>query len=278
MRFIHKDANLSRLVTKQDNYNIHKTLGFLSVCSFVYRYGYVYPSQGDLGMDGRLFDWVEMLVHIMLASTSLIFHIPKKRIPDKPLVIYEEYRLHAIIFTLKCFFTFFIAVLFPERPWYVIPAIAGLHHYGADMITQQHGSDGNTAVRSTSERLQISDFYKKMSLVYSFYQFLAIASHLIYNQRSADLGYNALIAIQSSAFLMTLYRKKIITGKTHMLAYSGCLVLSSYHILMLLDSYTVFLTFCAFVTRIKTSISKYLIWSGFLFLNHFMNHFMKMNS
>lgn len=77
------------------------------------------------------------------------------------------------------------------------------------------------------------------------------------------LGYNSLVAIQSSAFLMTLYRKKIITGKTHMLVYSGCLVLSSYHIIRLLDSYTVFLATRAFITRIKTPINKYLIWGTF---------------
>ena len=132
--------------------------------------------------------------------------------------------MHAMIFTFRCFFVFLLTVLFPLRPWYVTPAVVGLHHHEADLVTEVYGSPGNTAVRSTSERLQISDFYKKMSLVYSFYQFLAIASHLVVNERSADLGYNALIAIQSSAFLMTLYRKKIITGKTHMLVYSGCLV------------------------------------------------------
>ena len=270
MRFIHKDANISRLMTKQDSSNIHKTLGLLSVCSFIYRYGVVYLSQGNLGFDGSFFDRVTMLTHLVLSSSSIIFHVPKKRLPDKPLVIYEEYRMHAMIFTFRCFFVFLLAVLFPSRPWYVAPAVVGIHHHGADLVTEVYGSPGNTAVRATSERLQTSNFYKKMSLVYSFYQFLAIASHLVVNERSADLGYNALIAIQSSAFLMTLYRKKIITGKTHMLVYSGCLALSSYHILRLLDMYTVFLTTCAFITRIKTPINKYLIWGGFLI--------MKMNS
>ena len=269
MRFIHKEANISRLMTKQDNKNIHKTLGFLSVCSFIYRYGFIYPSQGNLGFDGSFFDWVTMSVHVILSSSAIIFHVPKKRIPDKPLVIYEEYRLHAMIFTFRCFFVFLFSIVFPSRPWYLVPAIVGLHHCQADMVTKDYGSTGNTAVRSTSERLKISDFYKKMSLFYSFYQFLAIASHLVMNERSADLGYNSLVAIQSSAFLMTLYRKKIITGKTHMLVYSGCLVLSSYHIIRLLDSYTVFLATCAFITRIKTPINKYLIWGGFLCLSQF---------
>jgi hypothetical protein len=270
MGLIHKDADLKRLVTKQDTFNIHKSLGFLSVCNFVYRYGYVYMTQGDLGYDGSIFDWITMIIHTVLACTAIFFHVPKKRIPDKPMVIYEEYRLHAMIFTLRCFFVFLIATLFPSRPWYVIPCVVGLHHYQADRITAKYGSPGNTAVRATSERLKISSFYKKLSLFYSFYQFLAIASHLVYSYRTADLGFNALIAIQSSAFLMTLYKKKVITGKTHMLGYSSCLVLSSYHIFRLLDTYTIILTILAFLTRINLRLSKYVIWSTFLI--------MKMNS
>jgi len=267
MRLVHKDADLRRLVTRQDKYNIHKTLGILSISNFIYRYFYVYPIEGTLGYDGSIFDWSTILIHTLLACTAIFFHVPKKRIPDKPMVIYEEYRLHAMIFTLRCFFVFMLSTLFPQRPWYLLPVVVGLHHYQADRITLQYGSPGNTAVRATSERIQKSDFYRKLSLFYSFYQFLAIASHLIYNERSADLGFNALIAIQSSAFLMTLYKKKVITGKSHMLIYSSCLALSSYHIVRLLDFSVIFLTAYAFLIRINTRISKYLIWSGFLFLN-----------
>ena len=270
MRLVHKDVDLKRLMTKQDKFNIHKSLGVLSICNFIYRYVYVYMSQGNLGYDGSIIDWLSMIIHTTLACTSIFFHVPKKRIPDKPMVIYEEYRLHAMIFTLRCFFVFVLATLFPSKPLYVTPCIIGLHHYQADRITIKYGSPGNTAVRSTSDRMKISDFYKKISLFYSFYQFLAIASHLVYNERSADLGFNALIAIQSSAFLMTLYKKKAITGKSHMLGYSGCLILSSYHIIRLIDTYTLFLTIIAFLMRIKLNLNKYVIWCGFLI--------MKMNS
>ena len=270
MRFVHKDVDLKRLITTQDKFNVHKTLGVLSISNFIYRYFFVYPTQGNLGYDGSLFDWITMIFHTSLACTAIFFHVPKKRIPDKPMVIYEEYRLHAMIFTLRCFFVFVFSILFPQRSPYLVPMVVGLHHYQADRITSQHGKPGNTAVRATSDRLQTSVFYNKISLFYSFYQFLAIASHLVYNERSADLGFNALIAIQSSAFLMTLYKKKIITGKSHMLVYSGCLVLSSYHILRLLDTYTTILTIFAFLTRINTRLSKYTIW--FIFL------IMKMNS
>lgn len=272
MRLVHKDADLKRLVTKQDKFNIHKTLGILSVSNFIYRYSFIYNTEGTLGYDGDMFDWITMIIHVSLACTSIFFHVPKKRIPDKPMVIYEEYRLHAMIFSLRCFFVFVMSVLFPNRPWYATPLIIGLHHYQADMITKEYGRPGNTAVRATTSRVNISNFYKKVSLFYSFYQFLAIASHIVLSERSADLGFNTLIAIQSSAFLMTLYKKKIITGKTHMLVYTSCLLLSIYHIVRILDTFSIFLTFCAFIIRINTSLSKYLIWTGFLLLN-FQNEY-----
>jgi len=48
-----------------------------------------------------------------------------------------------------------------------------------------------------------------------------VASHILPNARLADLAYNAIIAIASSAFMMTLYRKRIIRGMSHMVMYSG---------------------------------------------------------
>ena len=44
---------------------------------------------------------------------------------------------------------------------------------------------------------------------------MAIGSHILPNVHLADLAWNAIIAIASSAFMMTLYRKRIIRGMTH---------------------------------------------------------------
>jgi hypothetical protein len=49
---------------------VHKTLGFLAVCSFVYRYAYVYPQLGHLGFGkGTLLDWATMAVRAALEPT-----------------------------------------------------------------------------------------------------------------------------------------------------------------------------------------------------------------
>ena len=80
---LHKDANFKKLKTREDPYHIHKTLGILSLCSFFYRYGVQYPATGNLGFSGDWLDWLTMTIHTALALSSILFRVPKKRIPDK---------------------------------------------------------------------------------------------------------------------------------------------------------------------------------------------------
>ena len=264
--FLHKNARLSKLVTREDPHHIHKTLGILSVCNFMYRYAYVYPRTGSLGFEqGRIIDWLSMMVHLILASSSILFRVPKKRITDKPMVIYEEYRQHAIVFTSRCFFVFVAAQISSVVPYAAVFVVL-VHHMIADYITSIHGTIGNTAVRATAKHAEVSPFYRGVSKLYSLYQFFAIGSHILPNAYLADLGFNAVIAIQSSAFLMTLYRKRIIRGRTHMVWYAVCLVVSTFQILRLLQLPSIVLIIATFVVRItlpRHLSNKYVVWSMF---------------
>lgn len=51
--------------------------------------------------------------------------------------------------------------------------------------------------------------------------------------------------------MMTLYRKRIVRGRTHVLVYSGCLLLSGYHIVRLLPWSNFFLVMAAFALRVN---------------------------
>mmetsp|Transcript_24854 Transcript_24854/g.32367 ORF Transcript_24854/g.32367 Transcript_24854/m.32367 type:complete len:244 (+) Transcript_24854:466-1197(+) len=202
----------------------------------------------------------------MLAFSSILFRVPLKRIDTKPMVIYEEYRQHAMVFTFRCFSVFTAATLFPDAPIWFVPVLVALHHLTADWITSRHGS-GNTAVRAISDKLKTSSFYQRVGMLYSFYQFLAIAGHICPSENLADLGYNAIIAIQSSAFMMTLYRKRIVRGRTHMLVYTSCLILSAYHICRLIGMKRVLLVMATFALRVNLPRSwsnKYVLWTLFL--------------
>ena len=276
--FLHRDAKISKLITKEDPIHLHKVLGILSLVNFLYRYAYCYLSFGNLGYNGRdgskhlyVLDWVTMIVHTCLALSSIIFRVPRKRISNKPMVIYEEYRQHAMIFTIRCLLVFAVVTLFPDAPaWW--PAVAVMAcHLLADRITSIHGTAGNTAVRATAKHQKLSPFYQVVGKLYSLYQFLAIGSHVLPNARLADLAFNAIIAIQSSAFMMTLYRKRIVRGRTHMVVYAICLLVSGFHICRLLGWWSCLLVTVTFILRIKTPrawSNKYVCWGIFVLMSN----------
>lgn len=272
----HLNTIMAKLFTREDPQMVHKTLGFLSLLSFFWRYAIVYPKTGTLGFNGSTFDWATIALHTLLSCSSFIFHVPKKRIANKPMVMYSEYRSHATVFTLRCASVFIIATLFPDAPTWVPPLVVAAHHKWADHITAMYGSPGNTAVRSTRERLNGKGgrLYAKVGLFYSFYQFLAIASHISPNERLADLAFNSLIAIQSSAFMMTLYRKRLVRGRTHMAVYSFCLILSAFHIIRLIGWSRTSAVTVAFAVRVNIGfLNKYQIWTGYLLALEILNNY-----
>ena len=244
MVMLHPDLNLKKLVTKEDRFHLHKILGAFALCSFVYRYTSYALIQFEW------FDWLTMVLHFALALTAIQFRVPKLRIKDKPLIVYEEYRQHAIVFTSRCFFVYAL------NQW--SPLVVLVHHLLADYVTSKHGKEGDTAVRSAAIRSgRMNKRFLALSKLFSLYQFLAIGSHLF---GPPSMGFNALIAIQSSVFLMTLYKKKIIRGKTHLIVYSLCLLLSVRQMFLEMETKYLVLSTVCFLIRISTSMNKYLLW------------------
>jgi len=109
---------------------------------------------------------------------------------------------------------------------------------------------------------------KSVLRFYAFYQFTALASHLTPNARLADLGYNTFIAIQSSAFLMTLYRKGVITEVTHAVVYTACLIISMFHIFRNCgDAMFIAKLAGAYILRTDFRLNKYVLWLSFALLS-----------
>ena len=230
-----------------------------------------------------------MGLHMALSFSSIIFHVLRHRILSKPLIIYEEYRLHAMVFTARCLsvwaFAVFarpaltrwcaawalaagsgpIKVLAENTVHLVLFALVMAHHLLADYVTYRFGSTEHTAVRVTGKEA-LPLWQTTGQRMYSLYQFLAVASHIYGCDRLADMGFNSLIAIQSSAFLMTLFRKGLIAYWVHASVYGTFLLVSEYHIYLAHKS--VFLPFLAltcfaFAARSQLNLNKYLIWGCF---------------
>jgi hypothetical protein len=252
---------IKKLFTNEDKYNIHKLFGAFALFSFAYRYFYLLPLYGDLGFSGTIFDNITLISHFILSSSSLLFHVLDKRIVERPLIIYEEYRLHAILFTT----TAIVSTLFGlyadqfinyETQKFCLVALIFTIRGLVDLVTYKYGTVGVTAVRNNGENTFIFVRY-----FYSFYQICALGSMITVNQNLKNLGFNTLIAIQSSTFLMTLKRKSLIRYKTHIAGYSFALVLSYYVMFASKEKSFILQMMFVFFLRTRFNMNKYILWS-----------------
>ena len=142
---------IKKLFTKEDPIYFHKVFGFLSLLSFIYRYLYVFPMTGNLGFDGTWFDYLTLALHMALSTSSLIFHVLPQRILKRPLVIWNEYRLHTIVFTARCISISLFSQFWPwfnnEFDYFALLVTVLVHHLIADEITRRFGEANATTVR-----------------------------------------------------------------------------------------------------------------------------------
>jgi len=142
-----------------------------------------------------------------------------------------------------------------------------VRQYAADWITEKYGKKGVTAVRN--EDLHKFGMIWFGMRFYAFYQILGQGSVLrCLPDQTADLGYNTLIAIQSSAFLMTLKRKNIIDWPAHAAGYTLALVLSSFYIFWSLGAIYFVYASVIFIGRVPLRMSKYTLWGAYVIGAH----------
>ena len=236
---------VSKLVTSEDKFHVHKTLGILALASFVWHYAVQWPAYGSLNAG-----WAAICLHVALSCSAIQFRVPQNRIGRWPTMIWEEYRLHAIVFSFRA------PVVAGLDGWPRMLGIAAVHA-AADYVTHKYGTPGNTTVRGDHSR-QKSDRIVWMTRSYALYQHLALASHLV-GKNSMDLAYNAFIAVQSSAFCMTLHRKGFITWKGHAITYLICIFISAIFIIQSLNTWQIAFAFLFGYLRTQ-GVPKYPLW------------------
>ncbi len=234
---------MAKLITAHDRFHVHKTLGLLCLCHFVFRYTRPWPVHVP---------WHWMAAHVLLSASSLMFKVPAKRIQRRPTIIWKEYQLHAVLFTTRCMAVWAV-------PFGVARCLSVLSiHVLVDTVTDKYGQPGATTVRGQHGKRK-STLTQAMVIAYGLYQHLALASHLAAGPERG-LGWNALIAIQSSAFAMTLVRKGMWTWRHHAAFYTACIGLSAAYICSQLQRTQLVLAMMAYAAR-RTGASKYLIWT-----------------
>lgn len=143
-----RNAVKQKLVSKEDPQYLHKFLGGSCLLSWAYRYGYCYNKYGNLNFEGTWFDHFTMILHMALSSSSLIFAVLPQRLLKRPLIIYEEYRLHAIFFTYRALTVYLLGYFMPFEGTSLnrlmhLPAVM-IIHFITDEITRRHGPNDPT--------------------------------------------------------------------------------------------------------------------------------------
>ncbi len=95
-------SRASKLFTHEDRSQVHKVLGLWCLGHYVVRiHRGIWSADPTGGLAGLgAVPW--LLPHALLSLSSIKFHVPRERIAKKPM-IWQEFRMHNIIFALRSF-------------------------------------------------------------------------------------------------------------------------------------------------------------------------------
>lgn len=255
--------NLYKLFTLEDKYNIHKSLGLLCLLNFMYRY-YLLIFCSNMKFDKLSHIGIIniILLHSTLSLSSFIFKVPYKRHNNLPL-IYKEFRAHSIIFAFRSIICFYLIYLGYHRIYNIL--IINLTMVLADIVSKIYKID-STTMRKMPFGKNISDKTKSIiTKIHSAQQFGA-TSYMMINMESS---FSPLMAIQLSAFLMTLVRKSILKENDWHRIYLLSLLINIFVFKSFSNQfdilYVLFTTIITFNLRYNYNLNKYIIWNTFLF-------------
>lgn len=261
-----------KLVTREDRFSVHKTLGTFCVFHAAFRLSQVGPA--DMGFGPTLPTLVCILAHATLSLSSFLFRIPlRRRGGDLSYGMWNEYRLQSIIFTLRSLAM--MLVIWMEGVFGLAPNHAV---NAAILIASMAASDASSRAvgpQGRSRTVRDLDAPHATRLLFSVMQ-IQTSSALLLGQRRFSMHFIFVLVMQFNAFLMTLQRKKLVP-------YTAAV--ATYGVMTVVGSATVFyetsvsqpglflvgnaLGNAAAVLRIGFRMPKYLLWLAMAVAVHF---------
>ena len=212
------------LITRHDPFHVHKLMGVIVLCNFVYRLwlltttGTFFPRHGS-------FELGCVLMHALLSWSSLLLPLPSKRNFHSPM-IWPEFRIHSILFATRHTVCTIISLgdYWPRNVWYktiwmgvLVLAPSSLAKYATKRL-------GDSEVRTTNGMPYPSwvskEVQQRTKMLYARAQFGATATCII---PDATMAFASLYAIQAAPLLMTLVRKGKIDSAWYHRIYGFCL-------------------------------------------------------
>ena len=269
-------TKISKLITHEDKFHIHKTMGIISLLNYFYLLFDCFYSGAAAEMTLRSVNggfigltWV----HSILSLSALQFLIPRTRTGILPM-IWQEFRAHSIVFAVRSFFI--INVLYflfhhsddkSEDTTTSIPAlvirlaIVLLAMKLADVSTEYLRE--NEKETTTATMPYWSDcpaaLQSAIKYFYTHSQFMATIVCLF-----GKIPYVLAVAfpIQIASFLMTLVRKNIISSFWYHMLYAGSLLIVYLINVADVTLYPIILIGVALIyARIHMKVNKYALWT-----------------
>jgi hypothetical protein len=229
-----------KLFTKEDPNGLHKYLGLFCVGHFIFRFFQMLFGDWSCGLGSRMGKGpcsvaaLCLLPHAALSFSSLNFKsVPRERVIGKPM-IWQEFRLHNILFGLRSIITTLLAwasIVFQHRqPWRHVAVTTScvvtlVSMYLADVVSQKWCP---APLESTTATMPYWDgcfveTQKRFKTFYAFSQFQATATCMAVGNPAWTLS--LLLPIQTASLLMTLARKSLLSSRAYHYWYSFTLAL-----------------------------------------------------
>ena len=207
--------NSHKLITKEDPLHIHKSLGFICLANYAYRY-YLLIRHGSMDLNNSNAA-ILILCHATLSCSSLVFHIPASRNKTAPM-IYPEYRLHSILFVLRSVVCYFLTLFEYSIEYKFATCYATM--LLADFVTAMYKlpeTPMNTTMRNMPFDKRIGEDEQQQIILMQSSQQIGATLYMFGN---LDSCFSPMFAIQIAAVLMTLVRKSVIDSNMWHLVYN----------------------------------------------------------
>ena len=225
-----------KLFTREDPTGIHKYLGIFCLLNFVGRYRQMIFGDPAAGLGTRGHPWFAiacLIPHLLLSLSSLMFEtVPKERVVGKPM-IWQEYRVHNILFGARSVLSSLAAALAIKTGNGPKTRLAAIAFSGACVLGANIGADIATAKLRTVEKESTTatmPYWEGCSIAtqlrfkgfYAYCQFMATLASLAVGNPAWSLS--TLLAIQLASLLMTLVRKGLLSARGYHYGYTFCLL------------------------------------------------------
>ena len=248
--------NIHKLITHEDIFHVHKTLGVFVLTHYIYRfYNVIFYNTTLLDKDSNTPYYI--LGHLLLSGSSLIYKLPQNRVNGKP-IIYPEFRAHSILFAYRSLLSTLCFYYKLNIIYNLI--LVGLTLICADLITYYYKSETKTMrnmpydtfITDEKEKKQISRIYGGMQV-----------SATIMTMGNIHTAFTPAFAIQLAALLMTMVKKNILSAREWHIIYMLSLFINVHSFMTLTIANILFMAVLINmfeILRFDYKINKYTLW------------------